>query len=270
MTSFALLIAALPVRSEQASALIPLDNRSDLLGWEAVGRLEIAGTGYCTGVLIATDIVLTAAHCIFDRRTGEAVPTDRMSFRAGYSKGTSIAARGVSAAVASPEYFPTAPMTLENIRADVALLKLDQGIPAATAAPFALLGAAESGTRVSVVSYGQGRSTTLSWQRECGLLWRQSGMMAFDCDVTFGSSGAPVFVRHGQRARILSLVSSGGARNGKPISFGTELPRAVDQLKRKLRALPVKPETATAGERHIRVGEKKGASGAKFVKVPGS
>jgi protease YdgD len=44
------------------------------------------------------------------------------------------------------------------------------------------------------------------------MLARQDDILAFDCDVTFGSSGAPVFRIDGSRIRIVSVVWAGHAR----------------------------------------------------------
>jgi protease YdgD len=94
------------------------------------------------------------------------------------------------------------------------------------------------------------------------MLWQQDGLMAFDCDVIFGSSGAPVFARSGSRARILSLVS-GGTTAGRQVAFGMDLPALVDDLKRALRASGARPaapgfKRATVGQGH--------ASGARFAR----
>ena len=264
MKRLATLCAAIALTAAPALAgsnLIRLTDRDDLFGWEAVGKVEIGDTGYCTGALIAPDLVLTAAHCVYDDAGRPRVPTD-LTFSAGLRDGAFISQRDVSAIAVHRGYEPDGPLNGANIRNDVALLRLARPIPAATASPFALARGA-GGRKISVVSYGQGRDDALSWQRDCGVIGAQEGLMAFDCDVTFGSSGAPVFVREGGRARILSLISGGGEWKGSRVAYGMALPEVVERLKRDLRAAPA---PASTGAKRIRVGQGGGASGAKFAK----
>ena len=47
----------------QESDLRSLDTSDAGRGWEAVGRISIGSDSFCTGALIAPDLVLTAAHC---------------------------------------------------------------------------------------------------------------------------------------------------------------------------------------------------------------
>ena len=263
----AILAAALLIAAQIASAgsdLIRLTDRDDLFGWEAVGRVEIGRDGYCTGVLIAPDLVLTAAHCVYDK-AGRAIAPARFTFRAGLRDGMAIAERQVARIAAHQGYDPKGKFDARAIRHDAALLQLDQAIPAAVAAPFALHESAQVGQRVSVVSYGKGRDEALSWQRDCGLLGRAQGLMAFDCNITYGSSGAPVFTRDGGRARILTLVSGGNMNQNQPVGLGMELAPLVARLKRDLRAQPA-AVAAPGVIRRVKVGEGGSASGAKFAK----
>ncbi|MCP5071866.1 MAG: trypsin-like serine protease [Rhodobacteraceae bacterium] len=248
------------------SGLIRLSDRDDLFGWEAVGRLDIGSDGYCTGVLIAPDVVLTAAHCVYDMYTGKKQTIGAFKFSAGLRDGKAIEERGAIKFIAHEDYYPRMGVTFNNIRNDVALIQLDEPISSFTAAPFKIHAGVTKGSKVSVVSYGQGRDKALSWQRECGMLGRRNGLMAFDCNVTHGSSGAPVFVKEGNRARILSLVSSGTRGNGQVLSWGMELPETVSMLKAKLRTLPAEAETKHRSTiRRLTVGKKRNETGAKFI-----
>lgn len=89
--------------------------------------------------------------------------------------------------------------------------------------------------------------------------------MQFDCNVIFGSSGAPVFARDGTRARILSLISGGNWDTEDKVAYGMDLPSVVDDLKRRLRAAP-STTTVNKGFRRVGVGSGRRASGAKFAK----
>ena len=81
-----------------------LTDRDDLYGWEAVGRLDIGNQGFCTGTLIARDLVLTAAHCAIERSTGRPYAPGKVTFRAGLSDGKALADRKVVQIAIHPAY----------------------------------------------------------------------------------------------------------------------------------------------------------------------
>ncbi|MEC7965333.1 MAG: trypsin-like serine protease, partial [Pseudomonadota bacterium] len=53
-------VAATAAAQDELRTLETLDESR---AWAAVGRLDLDGKGFCTGSLVAPDLVLTAAHC---------------------------------------------------------------------------------------------------------------------------------------------------------------------------------------------------------------
>ncbi|GAA6209968.1 trypsin-like serine protease [Cognatishimia sp. WU-CL00825] len=249
------------------TSLEKFTTRGDMLGWEAVGRVDLGKGSFCTGVLIAPDQVLTAAHCLFDSKTGAPLDAKDIRFRSGYLNGRSLSDRSVKKYVISEGYeHSSGSYALDVIAKDVALLKLEYPISDSEAAPFLLHQDGAAVTRVQVMSYGQGRAEAMSWQRQCDKLFQDYRLMAFDCDITFGSSGAPVFAMQGTRVRILSLVSGlTNGKDGRNLVIGVQLQRLVGDLQRRIRSGDIALPNSGAAAKRITVGGGKRLSGAKFL-----
>ncbi len=216
------IICAAMMALPSVSAGQSITSGKGLPGGDAIGRIVFSGKSMCTGALVASDLVLTAAHCLYSPRTGKRIAPSKMEFQAGLKAGKSSASRIVARATQHPQYRHKKKHT-SHLPYDLALLKLEAPIPTSVAHPVKISTGTNAGN-LGVVSYTIGHKNDPRLVFPCEILARQQETMVMNCEVNFGASGAPVMqIQKGTDPKLVSVISSKAAMGGRDVSVGTAL-----------------------------------------------
>lgn len=191
-----------------------LDTRREVIlseaPWNSMVRVQTDNGGVCSGVLVAPNRVLTAAHCVISARTGQPLQARRVHVLWGYDRGT-FRAHAVAAAIETGPWVQGGPRG-----ADWAVLRLSSRLPAPSL-PIATANAA-AGTTVMLGGWQADRPHVLVADTGCRVEATQRDsvgpLLVHGCAATNGSSGAPLLVRQG-RGWAVAGVQVAGLRDGR-------------------------------------------------------
>lgn len=176
----------------------------------AVGRISYGdapppGAAICSGVLVAPDLVLTAAHCV------RAAADDPASIRfdAGW-RGGRPAVRGRGAKVVLPGS--------EDLAEDVALIVLETPVAPEMALPLA----APSGALFEMQGFRRDAPGHPARPQACRALVVLPGLLGLDCAAVSGNSGAPLLQQAEGGWQVVAIMVAASSKG--PVRSWAVLP----------------------------------------------
>ncbi|MBL8710893.1 MAG: trypsin-like serine protease [Rhodospirillaceae bacterium] len=201
----------------------------------AVGQLQVGQGGRpCTAVLVAPDLIVTAAHCLFQGETsGMAAgfafhPNFGAQPDLGSSRAFAIRAIGSTAGNGAVD-------SAMDVAADWALVGIEP--PVRAVAPVAvarlttqeILARLRSGASLYTAGYGYGATRELRRHGRCQVVDPPDSSPVFtqailvtDCIIRIGDSGGPiVLIDESGRPNLIGIFSGFGTNGQTGLAFGS-------------------------------------------------
>ena len=233
------------------------------LPWQAaIGQVETNARGvHCSGVLVAPDVIATAAHCLFLKTAKRPAKPNEIVFRPNRgglpalppSRGVLI--KGLGAPLRGGD------LRNEDVSKDWMLVQITPPVTAVQPIAVArltidgMLEMIRDGNRLVVAGYGNGVYDQLKINERCLLLSQKAlgwflddSWLQLDCALRVGDSGGGIILLDGAgQPALVGVVAGIGKYKTKPLGLGVNASQFARFIRQPLVGAAPSAPTALAG-----------------------
>nr|WP_208996917.1 trypsin-like serine protease [Roseibium denhamense] len=181
--------------------------------WPSIGRVNVKGyrsTSMCTGTLIAPNIVLTAAHCFYNKSTLRPFQTADVLFMAGVRREDYSARLETACFMTASGYQPKDQPKLRDVHKDVGIivLKTPSTLPPVPVLTLEEASILNKQTRFQSAGYRKSRRFLPTVVPSCRVMGTVEDSWVTDCNTESGASGGPLLVETPDGLRVAGVMSA--------------------------------------------------------------